>query len=210
MVCVSPPKNSSATLSITIERPSVISRMFSSRAVIVAADQQPVEHEPETEGAGDHDRQGGVGIDADQPPEIEDGIHGQHQQAAMGEVDDVQHAVDQRQPDGDQHIDSAGQKAVQDAREEKGGIEHVPQFLSASGLTPHPEEARRAVSKDGQQTWCSCPPFETLTAFAPQGEVFVGKFDAIRYHPEALRASAWGTPPWPRRRPRARSPRSRP
>ncbi len=94
-------------------------------AVIVAADQQAIEHEAETEGAGDHHRQRGVGIDADQPPEIEDGIHGQHQQAAMGEIDDVQHAVDQRQPDGDKDVNAAGQKAVQDAREEEGGIEHV-------------------------------------------------------------------------------------
>ncbi len=51
----------------------------------------------------------------------------------MGEVDDVQHAVDQREADGDQNVDAAGQKAVQDARDEKGGIEHVPQRLSVSG-----------------------------------------------------------------------------
>ncbi len=37
--------------------------------------------------------------------------------------------------------------------------------------------AKRGVSKEGQQTRCSCPPFETLTAFAPQGEVDVGTVD---------------------------------
>ena len=42
----------------------------------------------------------------------------------MGEVDDVQHAVDQRQADGDQHIDAAGQQAVQHAGEDDLRIEH--------------------------------------------------------------------------------------
>ena len=36
---------------------------------------------------------------------------------------------------------------------------------------PHPEEARRAVSKDGQRARCSFPCFETLAALAPQHEV---------------------------------------
>src|ERR671911_665432 len=40
--------------------------------------------------------------------------------------------------------------------------------VSVQTKSPHPEEARLraftcalAVSKDGQQRWCSCPPFET-------------------------------------------------
>jgi hypothetical protein len=44
--------------------------------------------------------------------------------------------------------------------------------------------AERRVSKDGQQTGCSCPPFETLTAFAPQGEVIVGLLDPLQSRPE--------------------------
>ena len=36
----------------------------------------------------------------------------------MGEVDDVQHAVDQRQPQRDQRVDRAGQEAVEDRRKQ--------------------------------------------------------------------------------------------
>ena len=42
------------------------------------------------------------------------------------------------------------------------------------------------VSKDGPQTGCSCPPFETLTAFAPQGEVRVGIVDSFQSRPVGL------------------------
>ena len=43
----------------------------------------------------------------------------------MGEVDDVQDAVDQRQPDGHEDIDAAGQQPVQDAGQEDRGIGHA-------------------------------------------------------------------------------------
>jgi hypothetical protein len=36
---------------------------------------------------------------------------------------------------------------------------------------PHPEEARRAVSKGGQEHHACCPCFEMLAARAPQHEV---------------------------------------
>ena len=39
---------------------------------------------------------------------------------------------------------------------------------------PHAEEARRAVSKHGNERDVCCPPFETRAAHAPQGEVVVG------------------------------------
>ena len=35
-------------------------------------------------------------------------------QRAMGEIDDVQHAVDQRQPERDQRVDRAGHETVED------------------------------------------------------------------------------------------------
>ena len=88
----------------------------------VSADQPAVEHEAHDESAARDQWQADVGIDAEEPPQKEDGVHGQHQQAAMGEVDDVKHAVDQRQSDGDEHIDAAGQQPVQDAGEEDLGI----------------------------------------------------------------------------------------
>ena len=57
----------------------------------------------------------------------------------MGEVDDVQDAVDQRQADGDQHIDAAGQQAVQHAGEDDLRIEHAtssrPEREARSGGT---------------------------------------------------------------------------
>jgi hypothetical protein len=36
---------------------------------------------------------------------------------------------------------------------------------------PHPEEARRAVSKGRHEHHACCPCFETLAALAPQHEV---------------------------------------
>ena len=44
--------------------------------------------------------------------------HRRGQQRAMGEVDDVQHAVDQRQPERDQRVDGAGHQAVEHRRNE--------------------------------------------------------------------------------------------
>src|SRR5207344_3099365 len=93
--------------------------------VAEAADHQAIEEEAEDEGPADHQRQRDVGVDAQQPPQEEDGIHGQHQQAAMGEVDDVQDAVDQGETYGDQHIDAAGEQPVQDAGEDDLGIEQT-------------------------------------------------------------------------------------
>jgi len=43
------------------------------------------------------------------------------QQRAVGEVDDVQNAVDQRQPERDQRIDRAGHQSVQHRRDEDDG-----------------------------------------------------------------------------------------
>jgi hypothetical protein len=50
--------------------------------------------------------------------------HGGGEQRAVGEVDDVQHAVDQRQAERDQRVDRAGQQAVEDRRNEDDGGEH--------------------------------------------------------------------------------------
>ncbi len=43
---------------------------------------------------------------------------------AMGEVDDVQHAVDQRQPQRHQRVDRPGQEAVEHGGEDDLGGEH--------------------------------------------------------------------------------------
>ena len=50
--------------------------------------------------------------------------HGGGEQRAVGEIDDVQHAVDQRQPERDQRIDRTGQEAVENGGDQDGGREH--------------------------------------------------------------------------------------
>ena len=59
-----------------------------------------------------------IGIEAEQLVREERREHRGGQQRAMREVDDVQHAVDQRQPERDQRVDGAGHQAVEDRRNE--------------------------------------------------------------------------------------------
>src|SRR5260221_7639146 len=70
------------------------------------------------------DRQSEIGIDAEERVEEIDAVERQHQQAAMGEIDDVQHAVDQRQPERHQRVNRAGGDAVQHRREHDLQLEH--------------------------------------------------------------------------------------
>ena len=65
-----------------------------------------------------------IGIESQQAVGEERGEHGHGQQRAMGKVDDVQHAVDQREPERDQRVDRAGHQAVEDGRDEDDGREH--------------------------------------------------------------------------------------
>ena len=71
-----------------------------------------------------HDKQGQVGVDAGLGQQKIDGKHGQHEHAAMGEIDDVQHAIDQRQTRRDQGVDATHQQAV-DRGSSKNGEVHV-------------------------------------------------------------------------------------
>jgi hypothetical protein len=70
-------------------------------------------------------KRGEIGV----KPEFLEGEEGREQrgaqQRAMGEGDDVQHAVDQRQPKRDQRIDRAGHQAVDDGCEQYDGGEHA-------------------------------------------------------------------------------------
>jgi hypothetical protein len=48
----------------------------------------------------------------------------------------------------------------------------MPSLPAAQGQ-PHPEERSEAERLEGsQQARCALPPFETLAALAPQGEVY--------------------------------------
>ena len=59
-----------------------------------------------------------IGIEAEQLVGEERREHRGGQQRAVREVDDVQHAVDQRQPERDQRIDRAGHQSVEHRRNE--------------------------------------------------------------------------------------------
>ena len=74
------------------------------------------------------DRQGEVGIDAELRLQEIRAVERQHQQAAVGEVDDVQHAVDQREPERDQRVDRADGEAVQHGRHEDGNVRHFRRY----------------------------------------------------------------------------------
>ena len=57
---------------------------------------------------GHHEGQGHIRVDA---PTLFEGIHAiqrHHERGAVGKVDDVQHTIDQGQPQRNQGIDSAG------------------------------------------------------------------------------------------------------
>ncbi|MNE75926.1 hypothetical protein D3C80_1721290 [compost metagenome] len=71
---------------------------------------QPVaQHEHQRHQRHDHQ----IGVEAEPGPGDPDREHRAGQQRAMGEVDDVEHAVDQRQAEGDQRVDRAGHQPVQ-------------------------------------------------------------------------------------------------
>ena len=60
------------------------------------------------------DEQRNNGIDAELVGEKEGDIHPDHHEFALGEVDDLDHAEDQRDADADERIDAADEQAVDD------------------------------------------------------------------------------------------------
>ncbi len=89
-------------------------------AVAGRADDKALQNvaEPEKQQRQRHRRE--VRIEAEHFIGKERGEHGRGQQRAVGEVDDVQHAVDQRQPERDQGIHGPGQQSVEHRRNEDG------------------------------------------------------------------------------------------
>ena len=67
---------------------------------------------------------GNIGVEPERMKGEEDREHGGTQQRAVREIDDVQHAVDQRQPERDKRIDRAGQQAVEDRGNQDDGRKH--------------------------------------------------------------------------------------
>ena len=101
-----------------MDRPSVTSRMFSSLPWLARVDHQALQGVarartcPALPAAVP-----GRGRCRSWLLEQVDGIQRQHQRGAVGEVDDVQHAVNQRQAERDQRIDRARGQAVEQRRE---------------------------------------------------------------------------------------------
>ena len=67
---------------------------------------------------------GEIRIDAERPIGEVGSKHGSGEQRAVGEIDDVKHAVDQRQAERDQRIDRAGQQTVDDGGSQDGRRQH--------------------------------------------------------------------------------------
>ena len=113
---------------MTIDSPSVISRMFWSSPWLAGPITRRCRRIAEAEENQRQRDHRGIGIDA----RLERQIGREHRRAqnrAMGEVDDVQHAIDQRQPDRDQRIDRPGHQPV-----EHGGSEYVGRVMEATAL----------------------------------------------------------------------------
>ncbi|MNT89422.1 hypothetical protein D3C72_2301420 [compost metagenome] len=78
-----------------------------------AVDHKPLQRIAQREHPRHHQRQGGVGVDAQPVLEQVDGVERNHERRPMGEIDDVQHPVDQGQAQGDQRVHRAGRQAVE-------------------------------------------------------------------------------------------------
>ena len=65
-----------------------------------------------------------IGIEPEPPIGEERREHRGGQQRAMGEIDDVQDAVDQRQPERDQRVDRASHQSVEHRRNEDDWRQH--------------------------------------------------------------------------------------
>src|SRR4029078_1802900 len=65
-----------------------------------------------------------VRVEPEQLEREERGEQCRAQQSAMCEVDDVEDAIDQRQPERDKRVDRAHQQAVEDGRNEYGSRQH--------------------------------------------------------------------------------------
>ena len=94
-------------------------------AVAGAVDHEALQGVAQQEHARHHQREGRVGIDAQALLQQVHGVQRHHEGGPVGEVDDVQHAVDQRQSQRDQRVYRAGRQAVEHRGKEDGGIEHA-------------------------------------------------------------------------------------
>jgi hypothetical protein len=119
-----------------------------------------------------HDQQRDIGIKPQEPPQEIDGIEPHHQQRPMGEVDDVQDAVDQRQPQRDQRIERARRHPVQDRGPKDRHVRHrrLPHSSGGGAARPRPGPDTGPPGPDqtiGNLTWAWANSAGRITSICP-------------------------------------------
>src|SRR5947209_1617466 len=82
------------------------------RAVANGPDQQQVTDVTKAEEKEAGGKKSPVGIEVEVVEEHEGGVHADHHESTMGEVDNAHHAEDQRQAHADEGVEGPGQEAV--------------------------------------------------------------------------------------------------
>src|SRR6266568_3813540 len=103
---------------MTTASPSVTSRILRSSPCAAGPITKREEQRREPDGRE-------VGIEPEETVREERREHGGGEQRAVRKIDDVQDAVDQRQPECDEPIDRAGQEPVEDGRNEDDRRQHA-------------------------------------------------------------------------------------
>ena len=88
-------------------------------AAAEGSDHAALDRVSEQEEERDDHRDGEIRIDSEEHVKKVDAVERQHQQATMGEVDDMQHAVDEGKSESDQSIDRPGRQATQNCGQYK-------------------------------------------------------------------------------------------
>ena len=86
-----------------------------------AADQPEIDDDAERRQHQRRHRRADERADAEHRPHHERDIHAEHDEIAMGEVDDVHHAPDQGEAGREQRVDGAEQQPADDHLNENGG-----------------------------------------------------------------------------------------
>ena len=84
-----------------------------------------------------HDRQGHVRVNAPTLFQRINTIEGHHERGAMRKIDDVQHTIDQGQPERNQSIDCARGQTIEQGRQQNAGIKHHQTLLLRNSNRKH-------------------------------------------------------------------------
>jgi hypothetical protein len=135
---------------MTMARPSVTSRMFES-AVARRVDHAALERVAEREEEGREEGNGKIGVEPERGMRDPDGEHRPREERAMGEVDDVQHAVDEGEAERDERVDGAGEEAVHEGLgDDRGGVhQQLLRHPRARAARPEDLVGVRALHRHG-------------------------------------------------------------